>query len=231
MFAMDVSFPIALGAGFLSFFSPCILPMIPCYIMYITGTASETDIADRRIFALIRTLAFVLGFTIVFMIMGSSASLLGKLFTRNKELFSKISGILIIVFGLNLMGIIKVRFLNFTKGLSMPKKVSSWFSSMTVGMAFAAGWTPCFGPVLASILIYAGGAETVSRGVILLLIYSIGMAIPFILTALFINLFDRFLLKTDGLMKYLPFVSGTIMVIFGLLVYFNKVINISRLLV
>lgn len=231
MFAMDVSFPIAFGAGFLSFFSPCILPMIPCYIMYITGTASETEIGNRRLFSLIRTLSFVLGFTVVFMIMGSSATLIGKLFTNNKELFSKISGLLIIVFGLNLMGIIKLRFLNMNKRLSMPKKVGSWFSSMVVGMAFAAGWTPCFGPVLASILIYAGGADTVSKGIILLLIYSIGMAVPFILTALFINLFDKFLARTDGWMKYLPIISGGIMVIFGLLVFFNKVINISRLLI
>ncbi|TJX13071.1 cytochrome c biogenesis protein CcdA [Tissierella creatinini] len=231
MFAMDVSLPIAFGAGFLSFFSPCILPMIPSYIMYITGTATEEDIASRRVFALIRTLAFVLGFTIIFIIMGSSATLLGKLFIRNKEIFSKLSGLLIMVFGLNMLGIINIGFLNFSRRISKPKKVISWISSLIVGMAFAAGWTPCFGPVLASILIYAGGADTVSKGIMLLLIYSIGMGIPFIITALSINLFDKFLLKSDGIMKYLPRISGFIMVIFGLLVFFNKVINISKLLI
>lgn len=230
MFAMDVSLPIAFGAGFLSFFSPCILPMIPSYIMYITGTVTEEDVASRRAFALVRTLAFVLGFTIIFIIMGSSATLLGKVFIRNRDIFSKISGILIIVFGLNMMGIINIRLLNLNKRLSKPKKVTSGLSSMLMGMAFAAGWTPCFGPVLASILIYAGGADTVSKGIIMLLVYSIGMGIPFVLTALFINLFDKFLLKSEGLMKYLPKISGLIMVIFGLLVFFNKVINISRLL-
>ncbi len=230
MFAMDVSLPIAFGAGFLSFFSPCILPMIPSYIMYITGTVSEEDVSNRRAFALIRTLAFVLGFTIVFIIMGSSATFLGKIFIRNREIFAKISGLLIIVFGLNMMGIINIRFLNLNKRVSKPKKVTNGLSSMLVGMAFAAGWTPCFGPVLASILIYAGGADTVSKGIILLLIYSIGMGIPFVLTALFINLFDKFLAKSDGIMMYLPKISGAIMVIFGLLVFFNKVINISRLL-
>lgn len=231
MFASDVSFPIAFGAGFLSFFSPCILPMIPGYIMYITGTNTEEDIADRRIFALIRTLAFVLGFTIVFVVMGSSATLIGKLFIKNKDVFSKISGLIIIVFGLNMMGIIRLRFLDFSKRLTKPKKATSWFSSLLVGMAFAAGWTPCFGPVLASILIYAGGSETISKGILLLLIYSVGMAIPFILTALFINVFDKFLAKTDKFTIYIPKIGGAIMVIFGLLVFFNKVINISRLLV
>lgn len=231
MFAMDVSLPIAFGAGFLSFFSPCILPMIPSYIMYITGTVTEEDVANRRVFALIRTLAFVLGFTIIFIIMGSSATLLGKLFIRNKEVFSKLSGLLIIVFGLNMLGIINIGFLNFSRRISKPKKVTSWISSLIVGMAFAAGWTPCFGPVLASILIYAGGADTVSKGIMLLLIYSIGMGIPFIITALSINLFDKFLLKSDRIMKYLPRISGFIMVIFGLLVFFNKVVNISRFLI
>lgn len=231
MFASDVSLPIAFGAGFLSFFSPCILPMIPGYIMYITGTNTEEDIANRRIFTLMRTLAFVLGFTIVFVIMGSSATLIGKIFIRNKDIFAKISGLIIIVFGLNMMDILKLRFLNFNMRLTKPKRATSWLSSLLVGMAFAAGWTPCFGPVLASILIYAGGSETISKGILLLLIYSVGMAIPFILTALFINIFDKFLAKTDKFAIYIPKIAGAIMVIFGLLVFFNKVINISRLLV
>ena len=231
MFANDVSLPLAFGAGFLSFFSPCILPMIPGYIMYITGSLSEEDLSRKRIFALNRTLAFVLGFTIVFIIMGSSATILGKIFIRNKTIFARISGLIIIVFGLNMMGIIKIGFLNFNKRLTAPKKVTSWLSSTLMGMAFAAGWTPCFGPVLASILIFAGGAATVSKGILLLFIYSMGMAIPFILTALFINLFDRLLLRTDGFIKYIPRISGIIMVVFGLLVFFYKVVDISRLLV
>ena len=169
MFASDVSLPIAFGAGFLSFFSPCILPMIPAYIMYITGSSVESDVTRKRMLALTRTLAFILGFTIVFVIMGSSATLIGKVFIRNKDIFSKISGLIIIVFGLNMMGIINLRFMNLDKRVAAPKKIVNWFSSMLMGMAFAAGWTPCFGPVLASILIYAGGAETISKGVILLL--------------------------------------------------------------
>lgn len=231
MFANDVSLPIAFGAGFLSFFSPCVLPMIPAYIMYITGASVESDVSSKRMLALTRTLAFILGFTIVFVIMGSSATLIGKVFIRNKDIFSKISGLVIIVFGLNMMGIVNLRFMNFNKRVAAPKKIVNWFSSMLMGMAFAAGWTPCFGPVLASILIYAGGAATISKGIILLLVYSIGMGVPFILTALFINEFDKLLARTDKYLKYIPKISGIIMVIFGLLVFFNKIVNISRLLV
>src|SRR5690554_1378409 len=161
----NVSLPIAFGAGFLSFFSPCILPLIPVYIMYMAGVNLESELEERRLIALTRTIGFIIGFTIIFMIMGTSASFLGKIFIRNREIFSKISGALIVIFGLNMMGIIKFKFLDMEKKMKAPKKVSNWFSSILMGMAFAAGWTPCFGPVLASILIYAGGAATVSKGV------------------------------------------------------------------
>lgn len=230
MFQTDVSIPIAFMAGFLSFFSPCILPLIPAYIMYITGVSVEEDLKKQRLSALIKTLGFVLGFTIIFIIMGSSASFIGKVFIRNKEIFTRISGIIIIIFGLNMMGILNLKFINLNKRVKAPKKMGHWFSSILMGMAFAAGWTPCFGPVLASILIYAGGTATVSKGVLLLLVYSIGMGVPFVLTALFINIFIKFMEKAEKMLKYLPVISGLIMVIFGLLILFNKVIDISKLL-
>jgi len=226
----SVSLSIAFGAGFLSFFSPCILPLIPVYIMYITGVSMENELETKRLFALKRTIGFIIGFTIIFILMGTSASYLGRIFIRNKQIFSKVSGILIVIFGLNMMGIIKLRFLSMEKRLAAPKKISNWFSSILMGMAFAAGWTPCFGPVLASILVYAGSSATVSKGVYLLLIYSIGMAIPFILTALFINVFNKFIAKAEKFIIYIPKISGFIMVVFGVLVFFNKVINISKLL-
>ena len=213
--------------------------MIPAYIMYMTGSTMESEVSQRKVVALTRTLGFVIGFTIIFMIMGTSASFIGRIFIKNKAIFSKISGILIIIFGLNiliiafglhLMGIFKFNFLNMTKKASAPKKVTSWFSSILMGMAFAAGWTPCFGPILASILVYASTSNTLSQGVFLLFIYSLGMAIPFMLTAVFINMFSSFLEKAERLMVYLPKISGLIMVMFGLLVFFNKVIDISRLL-
>lgn len=226
---MDISLPLAFGAGILSFFSPCVLPMIPAYIMYITGVSTEEELDRKKFLAISRTLGFVIGFTIIFMIMGSSATVLGKIFIRNKNIFSKISGGLIILFGLNMLGIIDFKFLNRVKRISTPR-ITSWISPLFMGMAFAAGWTPCFGPVLASILFYASGAGAISEGSFLLFIYSLGMAIPFILTAFFINLFDKFLRKTNKYLKYVNKIGGLILVIFGLLVFFDKVINISNLL-
>ena len=231
MIAESVSLPIAFGAGFISFFSPCILPMIPVYIMYITGINVEDELDKKKLFALTRTVGFVLGFTIIFMIMGTSASFIGKIFARNKDIFSKISGLLIFLFGLKMTGIINFNFLNSAKKVKSTKKVKNWISSVLLGMAFAAGWTPCFGPVLASILIYAGGSSTVGMGVYLLLVYSIGMAIPFILTALFINQFNAFMTKTEKIMKYVPIISGVIMIIFGMLVFFDKVKYIAGLFI
>ena len=230
MIGADVSLPIAFGAGFLSFFSPCLLPMIPAYIMYITGVDMEDDLSKVRMTALMRTLGFVLGFTAIFMIMGSSASFLGRAFIQNKTIFFRISGILIILFGLNMMGVLNLKFLGMEKRVKSPKKVTSWFSSILMGMAFAAGWTPCFGPVLASILVFAGTSATVSKGVLLLFIYSVGMAVPFILTALFINVFIKWLAKAEKFLKYMPYVSGIILVIFGLLIFFDKMMSISSLL-
>ncbi len=226
----NVSVPIAFGAGFLSFFSPCLLPMIPVYIMYMTGTTMESEIKERRLLALRRTIGLVIGFTIIFMIMGTSASFLGKIFIRNRDIFFKISGILIILFGLNMMGLLKFKFLNVERKAKLPREATNWFTSILMGIAFAAGWTPCFGPVLASILMYASGSNTISQGTLLLLIYSLGMAVPFILTALFINVFVKFIGRAERLMIYLPKAGGLIMVIFGELIYFNKVIDISRLL-
>lgn len=226
----DVSLPMAFGFGFLSFFSPCILPMIPVYIMYITGVSMESELEERRVLALKRTFAFVLGFTIVFMIMGTSASLIGRIFIRNKGIFSKISGVLIIFFGLNMAGILKLDFLNIEKKMKAPKRITNCFSSTLMGMAFAAGWTPCFGPVLASILVFAGNSDTVLKGSFLLLIYSIGMAIPFILTALFTATFTKLMNKGERFMKYVPIIGGWLMIMFGLLVFFDKMRYISGLL-
>lgn len=229
MLEQNVSFIVAFTAGFVSFFSPCILPMIPAYIMYMTGSSID-ELEDNRMFAVKRTLGFILGFTIIFMIMGTSASFIGQIFAKNKQLFSKISGVILIIFGLNMMGILKVDFLNKEKRRKGPSKKTGMIGSILMGMAFAAGWTPCFGPVLGAILMYAGASDTLYKGVLLLLVYSLGMGLPFLLTALFINGFNRFINKYEKVINILPKISGVILVVFGLLVFFNKVVDISRLL-
>jgi cytochrome c-type biogenesis protein len=227
----DVSIPVALGAGFLSFFSPCILPLIPAYITYITGTTIEEELKDKKLFALIRTLGFVIGFSIIFIIFGLSAGLIGQTFYRYKNTLTRIGGAIIIVFGLNMMGILKLSFLNKQTGIKAPKTVNSWFSSILMGMVFATGWTPCIGAVLGTILVYAGTTTTVLKGFYLLLAYSIGMAIPFLLTALLINQFAKLLVKIEGILPYVMKLSGIIIVALGILMVLNKMYLLSNLFV
>lgn len=231
MILNEVSFLIAFGAGFLSFFSPCILPLIPAYIMYITGTNAEDELRSRKFLALSRTLGFILGFTVVFMLIGISAGSIGQasIFKSNKDLIIKISSVVIIIFGLNMLGIFKMRFLNTQKRIKLPK-ITNWFSAILMGMAFAAGWTPCFGPILGSIVLYAGTQDTAMKGLYLLLVYSIGMAIPFILTSIFINLFDKLLNKADRFMPYITKISGIILILFGVMMFSGYLSKITSLL-
>jgi len=220
----DISIVIAFLAGIASFLSPCVLPLVPAYISYITGSTAEKG----KGFTLIRALGFVIGFSIIFILMGASASYLGQLFAQYQSVFTKISGILIIIFGLHMTGLFKLNFLYREFRFRGPQQASNWFSSTLMGMAFAAGWTPCVGTVLGSILLYAGTEATLSTGIILLTFYSLGLGIPFLLTAVFINEFTTISPKIN---KYLPIVakiSGVIMIIFGLLLFFNKFQNLSR---
>jgi len=226
----DVTSFSAFFAGLLSFFSPCLLPMIPAYIMYISGIGDLEDARGNKEIVLQRTLGFIIGFTIIFIIMGLSASFVGKIFSQNRNLFLKLSGIIIIIFGLNYMGILKFSFLGKDKRLKAPKKVNNMLSSTFMGMAFAGGWSPCFGPVLGSILFMASIDSSVLEGGILLLIYSIGMAIPFVLTALFISKFTILLSRYEKALKIIPLIGGGVLVVFGILIFFDKLVVISSLL-
>ncbi|MBS4535154.1 cytochrome c biogenesis protein CcdA [Clostridium sp. D2Q-14] len=224
----EVTFTMAFGAGVLSFFSPCILPLIPAYIMYMTGTSMEEELSRKKWLAVSRTLGFVVGFTIIFMMMGLSASYVGRVFIQNKAIFTKISGVLIMFFGLNLMGIIEIGFMNKEKKAKASKKVTSVLGSTIMGMAFAAGWTPCYGPILASILVRAGFSNNITQAVYLLLVYSLGMAIPFILTALFISHFSKYLNRVQKWSGYIYKIAGLILVIFGILVFLDKIVIIGN---
>ncbi len=215
-----VSYLAAFVAGVVSFFSPCILPMIPVYIMFMTGASLEEEVAGNRKKAFIRTLFFVLGFTILFMIMGSTVTFIGAIFQQNRDMLSKISGLLIIFFGVILMGGFKIPFPNIS--IRMPKAVSGNLSAMLMGMAFVVAWTPCFGGVLAGILALAGTSQTWLQGMILLGVYSAGMGIPFLLTALFINEFSRLLQKMEKAVPIMLKLFGILMIVFGGLIFFNK---------
>jgi len=198
--------------------------------MYISGIGDLEDARDNKEIVLQRTLGFIIGFTIIFIIMGLSASFVGKIFSQNRNLFLKLSGIIIIIFGLNYMGILKFSFLGKDKRLKAPKKVNNMLSSTFMGMAFAGGWSPCFGPVLGSILFMASIDSSVLEGGILLLIYSIGMAIPFVLTALFISKFTILLSRYEKALKIIPLIGGAVLVVFGILIFFDKLVVISSLL-
>jgi len=225
----DISISASFAAGLVSFFSPCVLPLIPAYITYITDTALEEELEHKKFLAITRTLGFVIGFTIIFIIMGVSASFIGRMFRKYKVLFSRISGILIIGLGLNMMGILTLNIFNKGIKIRLPK-ISSWFSSVLVGMAFAAGWTPCVGAVLGTILLLAGNTGTVSVGFFLLLSYSLGLAIPFILTALLISKFGKFLSKFEKILPYITKIGGLIIIALGVLIFFNKMYLIANLL-
>ncbi|KKM09264.1 hypothetical protein SY88_19770 [Clostridiales bacterium PH28_bin88] len=227
MNAEAVPFVFAFSAGLVSFLSPCVLPLIPAYITYLTGvsvTGWKTGKAGvSRWLLLGRALAFVLGFSLVFVLMGASASLAGQWLLNNREAFRKASGLLIIVFGLHMTGLLKIKWFYREKRMEFVPRSQGTLSAVLMGMAFAAGWTPCVGPVLSSILLYAGTAETVGTGIYLLSVYSLGLAVPFLITALAINWFGRFRQRFNRLLPVVSVVGGVIMILFGVLIFTNQI--------
>jgi len=226
MFTQTVSFPAAFVAGLLSFFSPCVLPLIPAYFTFITGFSieelTEEYNSEIRKKVFLSTVLFVLGFSLVFILMGASASYLGGLMYTYKKLIRIIGGILIIILGVHLTGLIRIPGLDFEKRIILEKKPLHFLGTLIIGMAFGAGWSPCIGPLLGSILIIAGSQETVWQGVILLGIYSTGLAIPFIIISIFINFLLIFIKKASKVLKYVNVVAGVVLIVVGLILVSNK---------
>jgi cytochrome c-type biogenesis protein len=226
MFTQTVSFPAAFVAGLLSFFSPCVLPLIPAYFTFITGFSieelTEKYNSEIRKKVFLSTFLFVLGFSLVFILMGASASYLGGLMYTYKKFIRIIGGILIIILGIHLTGLIRIPGLDFEKRITLEKKPLHFFGTLIIGMAFGAGWSPCIGPLLGSILIIAGSQETVWQGVVLLGIYSAGLAIPFIIISIFINFLLIFIKKASKVLKYVNVVAGVVLIVVGLILVSNK---------
>jgi cytochrome c-type biogenesis protein len=226
MFTQTVSFPAAFVAGLLSFFSPCVLPLIPAYFTFITGFSieelTEKYNSEIRKKVFLSTFLFVSGFSLVFILMGASASYLGGLMYTYKKLIRIIGGILIIILGIHLTGLIRIPGLDFEKRITLEKKPLHFLGTLIIGMAFGAGWSPCIGPLLGSILIIAGSQETVWQGVILLGIYSAGLAIPFIIISIFINFLLTFIKKASKVLKYVNVVAGVVLIVVGLILVSNK---------
>ncbi|WNF37575.1 cytochrome c biogenesis CcdA family protein [Bacillaceae bacterium IKA-2] len=220
---------LALFAGIVSFLSPCIFPLVPAYLAQLTGTSISNNQlnADRKII-ISRSIGFIIGFTIIFMLLGASSTAFGQLFMKNRELLEKLGGIVIVVLGLQMYGVFSFKMLMSEKRLqSKPKKSTSFFGSVGFGLIFGAGWSPCIGLVLSSILILAAQSGSMASGMFLLFVYSIGLGIPFLIVAL---LFSKSLNKIKKISKYLPLIqkgSGIIMIILGILLYTGLFARIS----
>ena len=211
---------VALGAGLISFLSPCVLPLIPGYISFISGS-SLNELLEKKKINLIPLILFSMGFSFVFILFGAAASFLGQILLENSQTLRVIAGLIIIVFSLQLIGIINISFLNFEKKIYTQKNNNIWFSFI-VGMAFGFGWTPCIGPILGSILALASTEETIFKAVILLTFYSLGLAIPFILSG---YLMQRFLIFSKNFKKNINLVTkggGIILLITGILILTNQ---------
>jgi cytochrome c-type biogenesis protein len=224
----DVSFPLAFLAGIMSFLSPCVLPLLPSYVSFITGISFEdlTTGADRRkirYLTITNSLAFILGFSAVFVALGASSSAVGKFMFEYQEWIRIGGGILIIVFGLFVAGFLKMDFLMRDKKVHLSGKPAGYVGTFLVGMTFAAGWTPCIGPILGTILLYAGSQGSAFYGFKLLAVYSLGLALPFFVSSLAINSFLSYSKKLMRYMRVIMIISGLLLILFGILLLTNRV--------
>ena len=211
---------IAFGAGLISFLSPCVLPLIPGYISYISGQSLQ-EILNKKEINFFPLILFCLGFSTVFVLLGASASFLGQTLLQNSETLRIVAGIVIIIFSLQLIGIINIPYLNFEKRFDAKESRNILFPYV-IGVAFGFGWTPCIGPILGSILALASIEETLTRAVILLILYSLGLAIPFVLSG---YLIQRFLLFSKNFRKNINLISkigGIILLVTGILILTNQ---------
>ena len=225
----EVSVLFAFTAGIFSFLSPCVFPLIPAYVANLTGsTFTDNRIEVSRRLLLIRSVSFIIGFSIIFVLMGASASVVGRLFTHNRDIIQKMSGILIIVFGLQMAGVLKLRFLMMEKRWEgkQTTETSAW-RSLLLGISFGAGWTPCVGLALSSILLLAGSANTVYSGMLMLLVYSLGLGVPFLAISLIITYSFKVIKSINRRLGLFSIINGWILVGMGLLLYLGQLQKMS----
>ena len=211
---------VAFGAGLISFLSPCVLPLIPGYISYISGN-SLSELVEKKNVNLFPIILFTVGFSIVFIIFGAASTYLGQVLLQNSYELRIVSGLIIIFFSLQIIGIINLKFLNYEKRIQTNVN-TNFYSPILIGMAFAFGWTPCIGPILGSILVLAATEESINKGILLLIFYSFGLALPFILSG---YLIQKFLIFSKNFKKNINLVSkigGIILLITGILILTNQ---------
>lgn len=221
-----VEIPTAIIAGFLSFISPCVLPLIPGYLSFISGVSMENIASQDRSRSefwklIINTVFFVLGFSLVFVLLGATATWVGEALRQYLPIFNKVAGVLVFIFGLHVAGVFRIKALNYEKRFHAGGKKFGVIGSMVIGIAFAFGWTPCIGPILGSILTLAAQQNSVSSGIVLLMFYSAGLGVPFILTAILFN----YLIGAFGFIKRhfraVEIISGGLLMLIGILIFFN----------
>ncbi len=233
MGGFDVSYAGALGAGILSFLSPCVLPLVPPYLCFLGGVTLDQVAGDgepdpqlmRRVF--IAAIAFVLGFSTVFVALGATASAIGQVVADYMDILSKVAGAVIIVMGLHFMGIFKISMLYREARFHAESKPAGVIGAYIIGLAFAFGWTPCVGPVLAAILFVAGSEDSVTRGASLLAVYSAGLGIPFLAAALLVKPFMAFMGRARRHMQTVERVMGALLVITGIMFLTGTVADVA----
>ena len=228
----NISYIVAFVAGLLTFLSPCLLPLIPSFIAYITGISfgdlkSEKKKGEVRKSTIIHSLLFIAGFSMVFILLGLTATALGRALFQYQDIIRMVGGVLIIIFGLFLTGIVKLNFLIPEHHLHLKVKGATYFGSFLVGVTFAAGWTPCAGPILGSILVLAGTQSSMVHGAALLVVFSLGIAIPFFLTGLLINTFLEYFNKFKKVIGAIQVGGGVLLIIVGILMLTNQLAPLS----
>lgn len=220
--SLEVTGWVALGAGLVSFASPCVLPLVPTYMTYLTGVSLDELVSHKQInrasiFA--NALAFVLGFSVVFVLLGLSASFVGQFLLQNQPLFRKFAGVVIVLLGLHIAGVFRFLFLLQEKRWNIAPRRIGVLNSLLVGVAFSFGWTPCIGPILGAILMVAGTEGSTLKGALLLALYSVGLAIPFLIAALGMAWVLPLLKRIGRYMRVIEITSGVLLVVVGVMVY------------
>lgn len=242
-FARSVDIWTAFGAGFLTFISPCILPIIPSFMVFISGTSAgamadenqdqESSLAERKkrqrqIIA--SSLWFILGFSLVFILMGATATSLGQVLKSHQELLRKLGGVVIIVLGLHMMGLIQIKALLYEKRMHFKARPPGYLGAFLIGISFALGWTPCIGPILGAILVVASNKTQVMEGVQLLAVFSLGLGIPFFITAVLMDKLFVHFRKIQKHMQKISIASGVFLILVGIMIFTNVLQSLSNYL-
>lgn len=217
---LEIGLLSAFIAGLLAFVSPCILPLVPVYISLMSSKAiyrSENIRISERLYLFLNSIFFVLGFSVIFIILGSTATIIGQALQDYSGIIARIGGVILIIFGLQYMGLFKIRFLNIEKRFSVPStRATGYLSSFVIGIIFSFGWIPCVGMILSGILLLASQLDTLLQGIVLLAVFSLGLGLPFILASIFIGFFSKILKKINRHLNVVSIISGIFLVALGI---------------